>query len=81
MLDLLEQLEGNAEQADMRYVLALLLVRRRVCRLEDRGKTSDVELLLTCARREREYHVQIATPSAQRTKEIQNELARLLFAA
>jgi hypothetical protein len=81
MLDLLEQLEGNAEQADMRYVLALLLVRRRMCRLEEGGKTNSAELLLSCSRREREYRVQVATPDAQRTKEIQNELARLLFAA
>ncbi len=35
MLDLLEQLESQSERHDMRYVLSLLLIRRRVVRLED----------------------------------------------
>jgi hypothetical protein len=83
MLDLLEQLADDPSRADMRYVLALLLVRRRVCRLEDnrREEGEQETLVLFCPRREQEYRVQVATPNDVRTQEIQNELAQLLFAA
>ncbi len=83
MLDLLEQLADDPAHADMRYVLALLLVRRRVCRLEEdqRDEHQAETLILYCPRREREYRVPVATPTAERTKEIQDELARLLFAS
>ncbi|MGD9724039.1 MAG: hypothetical protein AB7O59_22490 [Pirellulales bacterium] len=82
MLDLLESLESRAEHEDMRYVLALLLVRRRVVRLEetehdDSGREVSV---LYCPRRETTYRVFTAMPSDQRTAEIQEELSRLLFA-
>lgn len=82
MLDLLEQFEGDPARADMRYVLALLLVRRRVCRLEEsksdpqQGET----MVLFCPRREQEYRIAVSIPSDTRIKEIQEELAHLLFA-
>lgn len=38
MLHFFEQLENQPEQADMRFVLALLLIRRRVFREEDRSR-------------------------------------------
>jgi hypothetical protein len=82
MLDLLEQLAGDPAQADMRYVLALLLVRRRVCRfVEGRGAEENRDVLvLFCPRREVEYQVSAIVPDKKRSQEIQNELARLLFA-
>ena len=82
MLDLLEQLADDPAHADMRYVLALLLVRRRVCRLEEdqRDEQQHETLVLFCPRREREYRVAVVAPNTERTKEIQDELARLLFA-
>ena len=59
MLDLLEQLADDPARADMRYVLALLLVRRRVCRLEEtqHGEPGHEQLVLLCPRREQEYRV------------------------
>jgi hypothetical protein len=83
MLDLIEQLADDPAHADMRYVLALLLVRRRVCRLEETEEDEQHQetLLLFCPRRETEYRVAVAMPSEERIKEIQEELARLLFAA
>jgi hypothetical protein len=82
MLDLLEQLADDPTRADLRYVLALLLVRRRVCRLEETkpGETEAETLVLVCPRREQEYRVSVAVPDEARSKEIQDELARLLFA-
>jgi len=83
MLDLLDQLAQDPERADMRYVLALLLIRRRVCRLEQtvRDEENQETLHLVCPRRQTEYRVAVAMPDESRAQEIQNELARLLFAA
>jgi hypothetical protein len=83
MLDLLEQLAGDPAQADMRYVLALLLVRRRVCRLVETPQEPENRdlLVLYCPRREVEYRVSGVVPDRKRAKEIQDELARLLFAS
>ncbi|MCC7084899.1 MAG: hypothetical protein IT427_07820 [Pirellulales bacterium] len=83
MLDLLEQLADNPVHADMRYVLALLLIRRRVCRLEETEQDEQHQetLLLFCPRRETDFRVSVAMPSEERIQEIQEELARLLFAA
>jgi hypothetical protein len=82
MLELLESLESQPAMQDMRYVLALLLVRRRVLRLEETEKDSagrEVSVLY-CPRRETTYRVATVVPSAERTIEIQDELSRLLFA-
>jgi hypothetical protein len=82
MLDLLETLESQPDKRDMRYVLALLLIRRRVVRLEEtETDTAGEEVsVLYCPRRETTYRVVTATPNEARTAEIQEELARLLFA-
>jgi hypothetical protein len=82
MLDLLETLESQPDKQDLRYVLALLLIRRRVVRLEDteRDELSHEVSVLYCPRREATYRVATVMPSEQRTVEIQEELAQLLFA-
>jgi hypothetical protein len=92
MLDLFEQLADDSGQADLRYVLALLLIRRRVMRLEDteRDEAADEStrkegrshetMVLYCPRRESEYRIAAMPPTAERASEIQRELARLLFA-
>lgn len=82
MLDLLESLKSQSDKQDMRYVLALLLIRRRVVRLEesttdDQGRELSV---LYCPRREAEFRVVTSMPSNERIAEIQEELARLLIA-
>lgn len=82
MLEYFEGLEGIAEKADVRFVLALLLIRRRVVRMEESGSegSGPDDLVLYCARREKTYQVQSTTVNSTRTKEIQDELAKLLFA-
>lgn len=82
MLELLERLAEQPQLADMRYVLSLLLVRRRVLRLEQtkrdqRGREISV---LHCPRLETSYEVITAIPNEQRTAEIQEQLSHLLFA-
>ena len=82
VLHYFEQLEQDRSKADVRYVLALWLARRRVMRLEtiEKNDPSDEHLVLYCPRNEQEYRVLVVTPSAQRVQEIQAELAGLLFA-
>lgn len=82
MLQLFDQLDEQPEKHDMRYVLALLLVRRRVMRMEEseRDEAGSEVLVLYCPRREATYRVPAITPDEGRTDDIQQELAALLFA-
>lgn len=80
MLQFFDELEDQPDRHDMRYVLALLLVRRRVMRLEEteRDATGRETLLLYCPRREATYRVPAVMPTEERIKSIQEELSRLL---
>jgi hypothetical protein len=82
MLDLFEDLAEQPGGEDLRYVLALLLVRRRVLRLEETETDEEGRNVLAtyCPRRETTYKVIEATPTPERTVEIQETLSRLLFA-
>ena len=81
ILHYFEQLENDPSRADLRYVLALLMVRRRIVRSE--GTESDaagLEILkIFCPRNETEYRVPAVLPAtSERAEEIQRELAQLL---
>jgi hypothetical protein len=81
LLQLFRQLESQPEKQDMRYVLALLLTRRRVLQVEHRTPENAGNVMtLYCPRDETTYHVPAILPDEQRINEIQDELARLLFA-
>jgi hypothetical protein len=82
MLDLLEELASQPERHDMRYVLSLLLVRRRVLRLEDieHDELGREVSVLYCPRRESTFRVATIVPSDERAQAIQNELTKLLDA-
>jgi hypothetical protein len=80
ILDFFEQLEGQPSGQDMRYVVALLLARRRVLRLEEtqRDPQGQEVLVLYCPRRDVTYHVAACVPDEARAEQIQEELVRLL---
>jgi hypothetical protein len=80
MLHFFDELAEQPDRQDMRYVLALLLVRRRVLRLEETETSAEGRevLLLFCPRRDATYKVPAVVPQRQRIDEIQEELARLL---
>lgn len=80
MLQFFDELAEQPDKQDMRYVLALLLVRRRVMRLEDpeRGPQEEEVLVLYCPRRDATYRVPVVVPDDSRVSQIQEELARLL---
>lgn len=81
ILHYFEQLEGNEAQSDLRYVLALLMIRRRITRLEETRHDDEQRevFVMYCPRNEREYEVEVVSPSEQRIGEIQQELSELLF--
>ncbi len=81
MLELFDELTGQADRADLRYVLTLLLIRRRVFRLEDteQGASGLQTLLVYCPRRQADYKVTVSMPDGLRAQQIQQSLAQLLF--
>lgn len=81
LLQYFEQLEADPRQGDLRYVLALLLVRRRIMRLEatEKDDAGQETLVLHCVRNEAEYRAPVAMPTAARAAEIQQELSKLLY--
>ena len=82
MLHLLDEMESQPELADMRYVLTLLLVRRRVLRLEETEEDENGQqwLVVYSHKKETTTKVRVATPTPERITAIQDELAKLLFA-
>jgi hypothetical protein len=81
MLDYLEGLENDESKADMRYLLALFMVRRRILRLEhvESGGNGEETMILDCPRKEKQYRVRVVMPTGARVAEIQRELAQLLY--
>jgi len=80
MLHFFLELEASADQQDLRYVLALFMVRRRILRLEGTETLDEEEqLVLYCPSNETEYRVPVASPGRDRIDQIQKELAQLLF--
>ena len=83
MLHYFAELQDQADrpdQADVRYVLTLLMIRRRIFRLEE-TETDDEgheTMILFCPRNETEYRVDVTTVSRDRAKEIQGLMAQLL---
>jgi hypothetical protein len=87
LLELFDQLAERPDQQDMRYVLALLLIRRRVLRVDVtldqhdfRGpEDPDAETMTVyCTKRDASYEVPITMPRGPRIDEIQHHLSELL---
>jgi hypothetical protein len=91
LLELFDELADRNEQQDLRYVLALLLIRRRVLRLDlpvaPLGAASlttfanaDDAMVVYCPKRDASYTVLATMPSPERIDEIQRQLSELLVA-
>lgn len=82
MLHYFAETEGCDDQADIRYILALLMVRRRIFRLEESETLDGQEMLvLFCGKNNTEYRVSVEPISAARSQEVQELLAQLLVDA
>jgi hypothetical protein len=91
LLELFDQLADQSEQQDLRYVLALLLVRRRVLRVDVANDRSHEKvdtalnyaaekMTLYSPKRECTFEVAVTMPSSERIDEIQQQLSELLVA-
>lgn len=81
LLDYFERLESDPTQLDVRYVLTLLLVRRRLLRVEKTATDAQgqEQLVVYCSRSEREHRVAAVMPDDERARVIQRQLTALLF--
>lgn len=81
LLDVLERLEARPEDAALRYLLALELIRRRVLRIVDQGHSMPAtdSLHLACRRRDAVYMVPIAPPEQSAAGPLQDRLVALLW--
>ena len=93
LLHVFEELwQSDESDADLVYVLALLLVRRRIVRIEESntaqpdtdqtqpGKSQQATFSVYCSRNETSYELAASPPDEARIDAIQDELAQLLFA-
>jgi hypothetical protein len=86
LLDVLEQLEDKPEDAALRYLVALQLVRRKVLRILDRQglghgaklAPSD-QLVLACRKRDTQYNVQVVVPQGTEAVGLEERLSSLLW--
>jgi hypothetical protein len=75
------QLEDQPDRRDMRYVLTLLMIRRRILKLDETEQPTGQEVLTVCCpRNETRYQVEVVVPASERMEQIQQELSELLFA-
>ena len=81
LLDVLEELEGRADDAPLRYLLTLQLVRRRVLRIVDAAaEQADAgEMLVACSKRNREYRVRVVPPAEATAAGVAQRLMKLLW--
>ena len=81
MLHYFEQIVDDPMLADERYVLALLMIRRRVVKQEriETDSAGQETLVMFCSKNEQEYRTLVAMPTAERAHEIQEKLGNLLY--
>ncbi len=81
LVNLLVQLADVPEETEFRYVLALVLMRRRIIRMES-TETDDLghqRLVLHCPYRSMTLEVQVANPSQEQSEQLQQRLFDLLY--
>lgn len=80
LLNLFAELANRPNDVEFRYVLGLLLVRRRIVKLDETRRDEQGELLvLDCPRRNEQYELRVATPDPARTEQLQQRMIELLY--
>lgn len=81
LFDLFDQWLGDSDRGEYLYILALLMVRRRLLRFEKSGEGDfgADEMTVYAPRRERSYAIRVARLDKNRIAEIQNTLAELIY--
>lgn len=81
LLNLFAKLAELPDELEFRYVLALVLLRRRILRLEDSqtDRLGCESMTLSCPQRDQHFDVQVVVPNQQRAKQLQQRLVELLY--
>lgn len=80
LLDTLEQLCESPDQRHLAYLLAILLMRRRILtECEDRNDDQSTPLHLVHGNTEREFFVPILVPDSDLAEQLQQKLVELLY--
>lgn len=83
LLNLFDQLVDEPDKREMRYVLVLLLIRRRIFRLEKEetdAASGRKTMTVYCPKREATYHVPVDDPTEEQIERMQETLTSLLYA-
>lgn len=80
MVSYFNQLENDPSREDVRFILALLMVRRRIARVESTETAKDGSELMTLhvSKTDSTHQVRGVLPSDERAREIQKQLSSLL---
>jgi hypothetical protein len=85
LLDVLEELETRPEEAVLRYLIALQLVRRKVLRIVERAaepstaRNDHEALTLACRKRRSEYRVAVVPAEEAVAEGVEQRLQALLW--
>ena len=79
----MEELEGRPQEAALRYLIALQLVRRKVLRIVDQtsaeAATDGEKLVVACRKRRSEYRVAVVSAEEAAADGVQERLQALLW--
>jgi hypothetical protein len=81
MLNLFEALEGRPTELAFRYLLGLLLLRRKILRRDESRRDDQGREVLTmhCQRRQKDYDLVVAEPEAEHAAKLQEQMVNLLY--
>ena len=80
LLNLFAELAGQPTEQEFRYVLGLLLLRRKMVRLAENRRDAEGDvMILDCPQREEQFELRVATPTAERAAELERRLVELLY--
>lgn len=81
LLNLFTELADRPAECELRYLLGLLLVRKRVLRLiESSHDAGGREIMsLDCPRRNESYDLLVAEPPQERAEQLESRIASLLY--
>ncbi len=81
MLNLFAALAEKPREQDFRYMLGLLLLRRRVLRTEEtkQDEQGRPQLVLRCPRRDEQFDLTITELDAKRSAQVQQRMIELLY--
>ena len=81
VLNLFVALDGRPGEEPFRYLLGLMLLRRRALRREDAQRNEDGREVLTlfCPRRDERFELVVAEPDAAQAEQLQQRMIDLLY--